>query len=67
MFTLKDDPYRPDKTRYIHTNCNKLGKYPPTVIPTRFLVACSQGHLDDFPWLYFIHQGQSECPGRLSL
>lgn len=67
MFTLKDDPYRPDKTRYIHGNCTKSGKYSPTVIPARFLVACSQGHLDDFPWLYFIHRGQSECPGRLRL
>lgn len=67
MFTLKDDLYRPDKTRYIHGNCTKAGKYPPTVIPARFLVACSQGHLDDFPWLYFIHRGQSECPSRLRL
>ncbi len=67
MFTLKDDPYRPDKTRYIHSNCTKSGKHPPTVIPARFLVACRQGHLDDFPWLYFIHRGHSECPGRLRL
>ncbi|PZD72940.1 hypothetical protein C1752_02751 [Acaryochloris thomasi RCC1774] len=67
MFTLKNDLYRPDKTRYIHGNCTKSGKYPPTVIPARFLVACSQGHLDDFPWLYFIHRGQGECPGRLRL
>lgn len=67
MFALKDDPYRPDKTRYIHSNCTKSGKYPPTVIPARFLAACSQGHLDDFPWLYFIHRGQRECPGRLRL
>lgn len=67
MFTLKEDLYRPDKTRYVHSNCTKSGKYPPTVIPARFLVACRQGHLDDFPWLYFIHRGESNCPGRLRL
>jgi Domain of unknown function (DUF1998) len=67
IFTLKDDAYRPDKTRYIHGNCTKSGKYPPTVIPARFLVACSQGHLDDFPWLYFVHRGKTGCPGSLRL
>ncbi len=67
IFTLKDNAYRPDKTRYIHGNCTKSGKYPPTVIPARFLVACSQGHLDDFPWLYFVHRGETGCPGSLRL
>ncbi len=67
IFTLKDDAYRPDKTRYIHGNCAKTGKYPPTVLPARFLVACSQGHLDDFPWLYFVHRGKAGCPGSLRL
>ena len=66
-FTLKDDAYRPDKTRYIHGNCAKTGKYPPTVIPARFLVACAQGHLDDFPWLYFVHRGKAGCSGSLRL
>ena len=67
VFTLKDDPYRPDKTHYIHGHCSRTGKYPPTVIPARFLVACPQGHLDDFPWLYFVHRAQSGCSGRLRL
>jgi hypothetical protein len=67
IFTLKDDARRPDKTRYIHSNCAKSGKYPPTVIPARFLVACPQGHLDDFPWLYFVHRGSTGCSGSLRL
>ncbi|MCI0578104.1 MAG: DUF1998 domain-containing protein, partial [Chloroflexi bacterium] len=24
-----------------------------------FLVACEKGHLDDFPWLFFAHQGEA--------
>ncbi|BAU14387.1 hypothetical protein LEP3755_49340 [Leptolyngbya sp. NIES-3755] len=55
LFELKSDRYRPDQNRYVHTNCR--GKYTPTAIPARFLVACKHGHLDDFPWHYFVHRG----------
>ena len=65
VFTLKTDPYRPDKNRFVHSLCNT--NKPPTVIPTRFLVACDLGHLDDFPWLYFVHKGNGDCPGPLKL
>jgi len=68
LFQLKPDSYRSDKTRYVHVNCQKSrGNYAPTVIPARFLVACRQAHLDDFPWLYFIHKGKADCPGSLRL
>ena len=68
MFDLKAEPFRPDRTRYLHTNCQRSrSRYAPTVIPARFLVACNQGHLDDFPWLYFVHRGNSDCPGPLRL
>lgn len=59
IFELKVNPYHPDKTRIVHVNCPK-SKKPPTVIPARFLVACKEGHLDDFPWLDYLHQG-AEC------
>lgn len=58
-FELKADRYRPDRNRYEHTNCDR-GK-SPTTIPARFLVACKHGHLDDFPWYYFVHRGQGGC------
>lgn len=64
-FRLKTDPYRPEQTRYEHTLCHR--PKPPTVIPARFLVACSNGHLDDFPWMYFVHKGNTECRGPLKL
>jgi hypothetical protein len=34
-------------------------------VPARFLLACRNGHLDDFPWHWFVHGGQSECKGTL--
>ena len=66
LFNLKTDRFRYDQNRYIHTNCSK-GKYPPTVIPARFLVACKHGHLDDFPWRYFVHRGSDCKQGTLRL
>lgn len=56
LFDLDDKPFQPDRTVYRHTNCNKGKK--PEAIPARFLVACEKGHLDDFPWLFFAHQGE---------
>jgi len=56
VFELKVDPFRPDRTRYVHTNCNKAKGKAPTILPVRFLVACEQGHLDDFPWIDYVHQ-----------
>jgi hypothetical protein len=64
LFVLKTDPYRPDRTRYVHQNCGKSPR-PPTVNPARFLVACSRGHLDDFPWAWFVHRSQVGCMGAL--
>jgi hypothetical protein len=66
LFELKLDPYRRDRTRYVHRNCTKLGK-APTAVPARFLVACENGHLDDFPWVHFAHRGPTDCKSRLRL
>ncbi len=65
LFELKAQPYRPDRTRFVHANCDKARGSPPTAVPARFLVACRGGHLDDFPWHYFVHAGSSDCPGPL--
>ena len=55
LFDLKEQPYSPDRTAYRHTLCGKANA--PEVIPARFLVACEKGHLDDFPWVEFVHRG----------
>lgn len=71
LFRLKPDFYHPDRTRYVHENCDWLAKStsnaPPPVVPARFLVACDKGHLDDFPWKEFAHRGPTDCHGVLSL
>jgi hypothetical protein len=65
LFEPKVFPYRPDGACYVH-NCNTQGR-PPLVIPARFLVTCDHGHLDDFPWLEFVHRGATECTGPLRM
>jgi hypothetical protein len=69
VFKLVQDRWRPDKTRFVHENCGKLlGNNPPTAIPVRFLVACRDGHLSDFPWVDYVHRGGNPCvPARLTL
>ena len=31
--------------------------------PSRFVIACRNGHLDDFPWIWWVHRGPSTCQG----
>lgn len=66
LIELKTDVYRPDRARYVHINCNKPGP-APLVLPARFQIACKHGHLDDFPWKRFVHQGATNCNGQLRL
>ena len=56
LFALRRDPWRPDRTRYVH-ECTTRG-LPPTAFPARFLLACRKGHIDDFPWDEFVHRGK---------
>lgn len=65
VFRLESQPYKPDKTRFVHQNCAKSAR-PPAVVPARFVAACEHGHLDDFPWLDFVHGGANGCTGPLS-
>lgn len=63
LFELKTDPFRLDRNKFVHANCTR-GRQPAAV-PARFSVACRNGHLDDFPWHWFIHRGPSNCTGSL--
>lgn len=65
LFEPKVVAYRPDKASFLH-NCTTQGR-PPMAVPARFLVACPKGHLDDFPWLEFVHRGPTTCTGPLRL
>ncbi|HVB25617.1 MAG TPA: DUF1998 domain-containing protein [Ktedonobacteraceae bacterium] len=61
-FELKANPYQPDRTRYIHHNC----AHTPTALPSRFMIACEGGHLDDFPYIHFVH-GNLPCKPLLRM
>lgn len=63
LFGIKANPYRPEQTHFVHTNCEKGSN--ADAVPARFLLACRNGHLDDFPWHWFVHDGPSECKGTL--
>lgn len=63
LFSIKANKFRPEYTHFVHTNCERGGS--PDAVPARFLLACRNGHLDDFPWHWFVHGGPSECTGTL--
>jgi len=68
LFELKANRFRPDSTSYVHVNCPKAGgKASLPAVPSRFLVACKRGHLDDFPWISFVHGGPTDCTGALRM
>ena len=48
-------------------NCKGLGKGKrrAVTIPAPFIVACPGGHIDDFPWREYVHQGPSQCRLRM--
>jgi len=59
LFKLKPNFYYPERTAYQHEGCprSRTGK-SPDVVPARFMVACENGHLDDFPWEAYVHRGE---------
>ncbi len=69
LFKIRKNRFRPENTRFVHGNCKgSKGNLPARdadAVPARFLFACRNGHLDDFPWRYFVHSGPSACTGTL--
>ncbi len=42
---------------------NKCTKCNKAIVPSRFVAACVNGHLEDFPYKWWVHNGDfSECP-----
>ncbi len=62
IFKLKESPYRPEQTRYVHQNCDRAGNKPPQVVPVRHIRMCKNGHIGEFPWATYVHKGETECP-----
>ncbi|MHB9149691.1 MAG: DrmB family protein [Thermoleophilia bacterium] len=46
-------------------NCRGKGRAP--AYPVRFMVACPNGHLDDFPWHEWVHPDIPNCDAELRL
>lgn len=63
LFEFRADTTRPERSRFIHKNCPRLAT--ATAVPARFLVACENGHVDDFPWDEYLHGSAGTCPGPL--
>jgi len=67
IFELREDRYRPDRTAYVHEGCPRSNsRRPPHAFPARYLMACVDGHIDDFPWVEFLH-GPIACSGTLRM
>ena len=59
---------RPDLAKFVHAHCAKQAQTRDpnkrACVPARFLVACDDGHLDDFPYVEYVHLGRPEpCTG----
>lgn len=35
--------------------------------PSRFISICKDGHMDDFPWRWWVHNGNANCRGILKI
>ena len=46
-------------------DCPGVGRRRATLVPAPFVIACPSGHLDDFPWRRYAHQGDDGCERRL--
>jgi len=67
-FTLQTSAFRPDRARYVHAQCgtnrSASAKNASPAVAARFVTACKAGHLDEFPWIEFVHKvdaGGSIC------
>lgn len=59
-------PFRPDLAQFTHKNCPGRGRKPgrkrgAPAVPAPHLLTCANGHLDEFPYLLWVHRGR-QCP-----
>lgn len=45
---------KPHEARFFHARCRKK---KPLAVPARFVLVCPNGHLDEFPYIRFVHRG----------
>lgn len=66
VFQLVEDEFRSDRTRFVHVACARGGRGSVDALNVRFLLACREGHLSDFPWVAYLYRGQAPS-GPVSL
>ncbi|TKK87529.1 DUF1998 domain-containing protein [Herbidospora galbida] len=50
--------HAPHEARFFHKSCPRKKSGPkPLAVAARFVLACTAGHLDDFPYARFVHRG----------
>jgi hypothetical protein len=59
-------PYRTDEARFEHSPCHgrsgeQRTKRRSPAVPARYLVVCVNGHVEEFPYDWWVHHGGS-CP-----
>ncbi len=59
-------PYRTDEARFEHVGCPGRGRHRAggksaarrPARPARYLLVCAAGHLDEFPYAWWVHRGE---------
>lgn len=56
-------PFRPDMAQFTHERCpgrsgNKGSKRSHPAVPSQYLLTCTNGHLDEFPYDLWVHRGK---------
>lgn len=65
--------HRPDMARFVHRKCKgrfKGAGRDRVAVPARYLIACTNGHLDEFPYVDWVHGAdgnRKECVARPQL
>lgn len=59
-------PFRSDLAQFTHKNCPGHGgksnkKFGSPAVPAQYLLTCTNGHLDEFPYSLWVHRGK-KCP-----
>lgn len=55
-----------DLDRYLRYGVTCPDCHRPTY-PSRFITICENGHMDDFPWKRWVHNGNANCNGKLKM
>lgn len=61
LFELDFKSVNLESTQFRHKYCGRNNRAASRAIPARFVLACERGHLDDFPFDYFVHGPTGTC------